>query len=354
MYSARTLNTECTNSQNVRRHFATFPSVEVTHCPKPYGFHLADGALLTYLSGNEYEDIAAAWDWNLIPGTTTDYNNTALTCGKAKWTGREAFVGGVSTGSLGAAAMRYSNPYTKALSWQKAFFFLEENTQLVMVGSLASSSKAPVFTVLDQRRYAGSVYSSENSSSSLWHGGVGYLLASSPNSSAFGMRTGPSTENWSAIGISSQPAQTVDLFAAWIEHKIISAALAYFIFPATDLLTFQAKSASRAKAVLTVKNDAHVSAVYDTAHRLFAAVFWDVAGGSAVFKDAMLGSVTVSSSSGAALVFSVGNKTVTVSDPTQSLATMTISVTISDVKQLLTFTLPENGMAGSSVIGRLK
>ena len=43
-YSVRTLNTECINDQN------------------PTGFHLADGTLFTYVQGDEYEDIAAAWD----------------------------------------------------------------------------------------------------------------------------------------------------------------------------------------------------------------------------------------------------------------------------------------------------
>ena len=33
---------------------------------QPFGFHLSDGTVYTYLDGNEYEDIAAAWDWNLI------------------------------------------------------------------------------------------------------------------------------------------------------------------------------------------------------------------------------------------------------------------------------------------------
>ncbi|KAG5649680.1 hypothetical protein H0H81_002521 [Sphagnurus paluster] len=54
MFYKRTMNTECVNTQN------------------PFGFHLADGVLRTYLRGDEYEDIAASWDWDLIPGTTVD------------------------------------------------------------------------------------------------------------------------------------------------------------------------------------------------------------------------------------------------------------------------------------------
>lgn len=47
MYSKRTQNTECVNSQS------------------PFGFHLSDGTLYTYVTGNEYEDMFAAWDWNV-------------------------------------------------------------------------------------------------------------------------------------------------------------------------------------------------------------------------------------------------------------------------------------------------
>ena len=87
MYSSRTRNAECTNSQN------------------PLGFHLADGATYTYVTGVEYEDISAAWDWNLIPGTTVDYGATPLSCDTENQVGIEDFVGGVSDGKLGAAVM---------------------------------------------------------------------------------------------------------------------------------------------------------------------------------------------------------------------------------------------------------
>jgi hypothetical protein len=56
---------------------------------QPLGFHLSDGTLYTYLTGNEYEDIAAAWDWNLIPGTTTDYAAAPLNCNNTGWQGIE-------------------------------------------------------------------------------------------------------------------------------------------------------------------------------------------------------------------------------------------------------------------------
>lgn len=87
MFSSRTTNTECLNSQN------------------PFGFHLADGTTYTYVDGNEYEDIAASWDWNLIPGTTVDYNATVLQCSTVTNIGLDPFVGGVSTGSVGLGVL---------------------------------------------------------------------------------------------------------------------------------------------------------------------------------------------------------------------------------------------------------
>ena len=166
MYSSRTQNTECINTQN------------------PLGFHLSDGTVYNYLQGNEYEDIAAAWDWNLIPGTTVDYGATPLSCATAGQPGVESFVGGVSDGSVGIGAMRYQNPLTKSLSWQKTWFFLSNDVQHVMITTVTSATQAPVFSVLDQRRHDGDIVvdgttvgsGNYSNASSLWHGGVGYTF----------------------------------------------------------------------------------------------------------------------------------------------------------------------------------
>ena len=111
------------------------------------------------MDGTEYGDIAGAWDWNLIPGTTTDYAATKLTCGSTQYTAEEAFVGGASDGQIGAAAMRYKNPATGSLSFQKAWFFLDDDVQHVMVAAANTTSGKdhPVISVLDQKRLNGAV-----------------------------------------------------------------------------------------------------------------------------------------------------------------------------------------------------
>lgn len=62
MFSNRTLNTECVNSENLQ------------------GRDLADGVTNVYLSGKEYEDVYAVWDWQLIPGTLEHRTGTTYTC----------------------------------------------------------------------------------------------------------------------------------------------------------------------------------------------------------------------------------------------------------------------------------
>ena len=134
MFSVRTLPSECVNLAN------------------PLGFHLSDGTVYQHIDGTEYEDIAAAWNWNLIPGITTDYGNTPLECETVGTSSTETWVGGVSNGARGLAVMSYTNPITHAMSWQKTWFFLDNDVQYVMLNGVTSTSDAPVFSVLDQRR----------------------------------------------------------------------------------------------------------------------------------------------------------------------------------------------------------
>ena len=101
---------------------------------------MSDGTLYTYLDGTEYSDIAGAWDWNHIPGITTNYAATKLSCSHTQFSSDQAFVGGASDGKIGAAAMRYKNPATDSLSFQKAWFFLDNDIQHIMIADVSSAS----------------------------------------------------------------------------------------------------------------------------------------------------------------------------------------------------------------------
>ncbi|OAX43647.1 polysaccharide lyase family 8 protein [Rhizopogon vinicolor AM-OR11-026] len=347
MYSTRTRNTECTNSENL------------------LGFHLADGVVYTYLQGDEYEDIAAAWDWNLIPGITVDYNATTLTCQHTQYIGKQAFVGGVSDGEVGVAAMRYTNPMTKSLSWQKTWFFLEDDVQYVMIANISSTTEAPVFSVLDQRRFNGpDVYvdgmvsggGNFTDSQTLWHGNVGYEFQGSSGTYELSIEWGNRTGNWSSTGIWTGE-ETVDLFAAWIHHKDLSAPISYAVYPAVDYDTFNFKRAST--CLTEIQNNASVSALLDEDHSTVFGVFWDPSGGSFTFTDAIYGTMSIESSANAAFIYRMDSGNLTVADPSQTLSQLTITISVEDGpgpcawggenNVTAQFDMPTGGLAGSSV-----
>lgn len=320
------------------------------------GFHLADGVHYTYLQGDEYEDIAAAWDWNLIPGITTDYGNTPLTCDNTKLLALEAFVGGASNGQIGIAVMRYTNPVTKALKWQKTWFFLDDDVQHVMIAGLSSTSQAPVYSVLDQRRRSGPVLvngaecqtSNIQGARTLWHGDVGYKFddAGSPLSVQVGQKTG----DWSKIGTSTQPPTTVHLFAAWIPHQDLASPISYTVFPGTTADNFNGKQAQL--KLRTIQNDVHISAVIDEVHETMMVVFWDAAGGSVIFE--AHGQVTLTANGNAAVIYRHKTGEITVSDPSQSLSSLQLTLRHHDDAKTMDFALPGGGLAGSSVTKNIR
>ncbi|KAJ7487640.1 polysaccharide lyase family 8 protein [Mycena galericulata] len=343
MYSTRSRNTECTNLAN------------------PFGFHLSDGALRTYVQGNEYEDIAASMDWNLIPGITVNLNATPLNCAQTQFVGIENFVGGASDGQRGVAAMRYTNPLTHNLHWQKTWFFLDDDVQLVMVANISSATNATVASVLDQRLHDGPIVldgttsvlqsSSKPGAQSLWHGNVGYTL---PDSSAFSLsiNVGEKFGNWTVIGTSPQPPETVDLFSAWISHDSLNTSLAYTIYPGTDLETFVKKSSE--SRISVIQNDASISAALDPVHSTIMAVFWAAGGGSFNITRSTPATpqFSVSTNGTAAVIFNFESGSLTVSDPTQTLSAVSVTLSANGItsgSKTIAFTLPSGGVAGSSV-----
>lgn len=350
MYSKRTLNTECTAEAN------------------NFGFHLADGTMYTHITGDEYEDIVSAWDWNLIPGTTVDYGATPLACNTTRKTGTQTFVGGASDGRVGAVAMRYETPTTKTLNWRKTWFFLENDVQVVMVARITSNTSAPVFSVLDQRKHAGAVLVNGAPASggnfshaeTLWHGGVGYVFnASDPVTLSVDVAN--KTGNWSAVGASSAPAAPVDMFSAWLAHDDLSTPISYTIFPATTPERFAEKAAAAAKDVHTIRNDGSVSALVDRANGAVFGVFWQTDGGQFTIPAGVDGEapIEVQASGSSNIIFRMDSWTLTVADPTQLLASVNVTFTLgsgtpppgwgSSRTKSVQLELPSGGEVGSSV-----
>ncbi|OBZ79153.1 Chondroitinase-AC [Grifola frondosa] len=305
MYSTRTQNTECTDEAN------------------PFGFHLSDGTVYNHLQGDEYEDIVAAWDWNLIPGITVDYNATTLDCSD---TGRTAIrlswapelaedmvlPGERCPARDGGSGSRLPPPHQFSRCWISASMSV---TCLSMVLLWESGN----FT----------------DASSLWHGGVGYIFNTSDPVS-LSLDIGPRTGAWTAIGASSQPPVTVDMFA----HG------------------FQAKAS--ATKLQSIRNDGSISALLDETNEMAMLVFWETDGGQVTVPSPNgAASIKVQSSGSANVIFRMDTWTVTVAEPTQTLSALTLNFTLgsgsvpigwgSSESKGLSFDLPSGGIAGSSL-----
>lgn len=369
MVSSRTLTTECVNSQN------------------PFGFHLSDGTRYTHITGTEYTDVFAAWDWNLIPGTTSSYGSTPLTCETAEKSGLETFVGGVSTGETGIGVMKYTNPITGSFGWQKAWFFLKGDREHVMVGNVSwgAGEEASVRSVLDQKRWKGEVLvdgtdiagsseweeggSMHEGARSLWHDGVGYVFSVAQAGAtvpALVVQVGERPGNWSKIGTSTQPPHTVDLFAAYLEHEHEEQSqslppISYTTFSAISSADFTALLDQDDPAGITeLQHDDAISAILDSSHSMLYAVFWDAAGGTLNFTcpDGSAGSLYISQN--AAVILDIGTEPkLTASDPGQSVESIAFEVDLGTcvggegLKESGSLAMPTDGEEGKSVTMRL-
>lgn len=196
------------------------------------------------------------------------------------------------------------------------------------------------------------------SASSLWHGSVGYTFNVSNPGTSLSVQLGPRTGSWQTIGTSPEPPSNVDLFAAWLNHSDPSASSSYTVYPATTLSSFQQKS--QASNLQAIRNDGSISALLDITHKTAMIVYWVDAGGS-VSVPSTVGNapVTVKSTGSAAVIVRLDSWLVTVSDPTQTLTSLTLNFTLGSGSiptgwgsarfKVLTIDLPTGGLAGSSL-----
>lgn len=163
MMSSRTVGTESGNGENL------------------LGYWLPFGITYIIRRGDEYDGLPPVWDWSALPGLTAPAETPPL-AGYQRHTSH--FVGGVSDGGSGVAAMHLDKLRTKA---RKAWFFHGE--LLVVLGAgIESQSAQPVRTTLNQTRWRGAVVTDQGPVDAtrtatalpghrwLWMDGVTYLL----------------------------------------------------------------------------------------------------------------------------------------------------------------------------------
>jgi chondroitin AC lyase len=208
------------------------------------GYYLGDGATYLYQSGKEYENIFPFWDWKKIPGTTTQQDSKELpVLTAAGYRLPTDFVGGVSDGQTGIAAMDYRRD---GVSAKKAWFIF--NNQIVCLGAgITCASGVPVATSVNQSFLNGEVVvktnqektlpsESEETISPKWilHDHAGYFFPDAGNLTV-GNKTATGSWHKVAAMYNDEPIQA-KIFQLWFDHGVNPSgkSYAYCVVPQAD------------------------------------------------------------------------------------------------------------------------
>jgi len=183
--------------------------------------HVADGANLLMRTGEEYREVFPVWDWQRVPGVTVEYTG-GRPRGSVRTTGGAAFVGGVSDGTYGAAAMDLARG---ALRARKAWFFFDDEYVCLGAG-ITCTSDLPVRTSVNQCRLEDVVRMGGEpvekgthrltAPAAVHHAGVAYVF---PEPAAVTLRNARQTGSWHRLRRASPRTQVaVDVFSLWLGH----------------------------------------------------------------------------------------------------------------------------------------
>lgn len=210
MASNRIIGTELVNEDNLK------------------GYYMADGALYTYVRGDEYHNIFPFWNWRRIPGITTYKSDAPIPSpnrGDAR--NKSPYVGGTSYEGNGITAMQLNR---NGLTANKVWIFT--NDYVLCLGSnIRSDSAATILTSIDQRFKRGKVWS--YSGKRFFHDNTGYVLLQADTCVAL---TESKRGQWHDFMGMYKPMMLEDeIFSLYIEHrKDQPATYAYLILPGSS------------------------------------------------------------------------------------------------------------------------
>ncbi len=255
------------------------------------GLHLGDGVTYFYRTGTEYDDLFPVWDWRRLPGTTCRQGQGSLVPNSKACRGRSDFVGGLSDGMRGVAAMEYIRD---GLHARKAWFFLDRAVVCLGTGIDCNEPEA-VLTSVNQCALNGPVTICADQQSRAmekgrhvldklkWvhHDGIGYIFFE-PVTATVAAET--QTGNWHRVH-SRESIRTVerDVFNLWIDHGSTpcAARYAYTVLPDTDAAALPALC--DAPPVTILQQTASTLAISSQGGKLIQAVFFEpgrLAGGN--------------------------------------------------------------------------
>ncbi len=328
------------------------------------GFYMGDGVTFLYQTGDEYKNIFPFWDWKKIPGTTTPQDNKPLPV--LGWYGyriESNFVGGVSDGKTGIAAMDYKRNGLKA---KKSWFMF--NGKIVCLGAgISSSAGLPVTTSVNQsylkgkpivKTSTGEITSEESGDiiNPKWilHDSIGYFF---PNGGSLKMEAKEVEGSWSRV-TSRYPDKKIKayIFKLWLEHGVSPAgkSYAYILVPNATKDQLEDMEEENPFKIVNKKNLQLVA----SPDGLLAGITFFKPGKSDVF-----GGIEVNRPCLVMLKKENDGVEVSIADPTQLLPDIQLSIhgefqygnaLVKNGETKITIALPQNGEAGKSVTVFLK
>lgn len=264
MTSKRTLQTEVVNSENL------------------LGAHLSDGLLYVYRRGDEYRDLFPVWDWNRLPGTTVELDGKPPVTRNGR-RGERQFVGGVSDGTYGLAAMDFARG---KLAARKAWYF-SDGAILCLGAGITCSADHPVITTVNQCRLRGETFTARLDGAPrtvvgrqpvtgpawVFHDGVGYLF---PDRASLVVSIAEQRGSWWRIN-RMYPQKDIgeQVFSLWFEHGThpTGAEYVYAVLPGTTVDELRTPGTSL--PVDVVQNTPALQAVQDRDAHTVAAAFYE-------------------------------------------------------------------------------
>ncbi|MFT4224526.1 polysaccharide lyase 8 family protein [Dysgonomonas sp.] len=228
------------------------------------GYYMADGALYTYIKGDEYLNIFPCWDWRKIPGITSYETDSPLK--QLSWGGyrnQSDFVGNVSDGATGMTAMDFNRDRITA---RKSWIFADEFV-LCLGSGITSDSSFVVTTSIDQRIKKDDLYYLNNNSwekvdsvtiekdNRFFHDKTGYIILQPSKGKAL---TEKRSGSWKDI-MSIYPENVTgekNIFSLWLDHGMNpkDESYQYMILPASTKDNVKQFDIEKIKVITNVKN----------------------------------------------------------------------------------------------------
>ena len=246
------------------------------------GYYLADGALYTYVDGDEYTDVFPCWDWRKVPGVTCYQEDKAVhVMGWLEKQNKGSFVGNVNDGVIGLTSM---DLVRDGLYARKTWIFTPDYI-LCLGAGIRSDSSYQVNTSVEQAVLRDDLlhlhkgkwevvkdlnFSCENPQR-FFHRQTGYILLEGKGR----MFSEHRTNFWNDIMkiYPKSELQTKDVFTIYIAHGILpqNDSYQYIILPATtpkqvqrvDLSSFKIISNTSQCQAVQLDQDTYLLALYE-------------------------------------------------------------------------------------------